>query len=99
MTRVRFSHRATHDIAEIGAYIAKDNESISKDFISRIREKCRSFSATPLIGRKCEEFGAGVRVFPFGNYLIFYRLLKTEIVITRVIHGARNLLEALGQES
>jgi plasmid stabilization system protein ParE len=70
VTKVRFSRLATHDIAEIGAYIAKDNANASKDFISRIREKCRSFSAAPLIGRKCEEFGEGVRIFPFGNYLI-----------------------------
>ena len=33
----------------------------------------------------------GVRSFPVGNYLIFYRETGQGIEIIRVLHGARNL--------
>jgi plasmid stabilization system protein ParE len=37
------------------------------------------------------ELAAGLRSFPVGAYLIFYRQIEGGIQITRVLHGARDI--------
>jgi toxin ParE1/3/4 len=91
MPIVRFTGPAIHDLSEIGAHIAKDNERISRDFVARLREKCYAISATPYIGRQRDDFGADIRSFPFGNYIIFYRPISSGIAVIHVLHGARDL--------
>lgn len=98
MPCVRFTKPAMRDLSEIGARIAEDNERISRDFIARIREKCYNIASTPLIGRQREDFGADIRSFPFGNYLIFYRPINSGIAVVHVFHGARDLRAAFQPE-
>jgi toxin ParE1/3/4 len=45
----------------------------------------------PVIGRTREELSHGLRSFPFGRYVIFYRLNEYGVEIVRVLHGARNI--------
>ncbi|MBF0373309.1 MAG: type II toxin-antitoxin system RelE/ParE family toxin [Alphaproteobacteria bacterium] len=98
MPRVHYSGPAVRDIAGIGARIAADNERISRDFVLRIKEKCKTIAQAPLMGRQRDEIDAEVRSFPFGSYLIFYRPTETGITVARVLHGARNLPEAFLSE-
>ncbi|MBF0168840.1 MAG: type II toxin-antitoxin system RelE/ParE family toxin [Alphaproteobacteria bacterium] len=99
MRSFKYARRARNDVDGIIEYISKDNPLAANDFANRLVGKFYELAQSPLIGREREGFGAGVRVFPFGNYVIFYRLLKTEIVIVRVLHGARNLPTAFNSES
>lgn len=98
MPRVRFTRPAINDLAEIGAHIARDNEHIAREFVARIKGKCYSIAETPLIGRQREDFGAGIRSFPFGNYVIFYRPMTFGIAVVHVLHGARDLEAAFRRE-
>jgi toxin ParE1/3/4 len=41
------------------------------------------------MNRRC-----GLRSHPVGNYVIYYREMKTGIEIVRVIHGARDVAKA-----
>lgn len=97
MPRTIYTRPAVHDLAEIRKRIAIDNEPISRDFIARIKEKCRLISGTPHIGRERDGYGVGVRTFPFGSYIIFYRASDTGIAVLRVMHGARDLPDAFHQ--
>jgi toxin ParE1/3/4 len=45
----------------------------------------------PKIGPDRSNIVPGVRSFPVGNYLIFYREISQGVEIIRVLHGARNL--------
>ena len=94
MARVRFTKPAIRDFAEIGSYIAKDNEIAARDFVSRIKEKCYGISDAPYIGRLRDDYGHDVRSFPFSNYVIFYKPISSGIAVLRVIHGARDLTVA-----
>ncbi|MEO5338311.1 MAG: type II toxin-antitoxin system RelE/ParE family toxin [Magnetospirillum sp. WYHS-4] len=96
--RPRYTSGALHDLAEIGGYIAKDNKREAERFINRIKDKCREIAASSEMGRLREAFGSGVRTFPVGNYLIFYKPTRSGVIVLRIIHGARNLLEAFGPE-
>jgi toxin ParE1/3/4 len=89
--RLRFAPLAERDLEEIGRYIARDNPREAGQFLTRIKDKCQDIAATPLIGRERDDMGRNVRSFPLGRYLIFYRVMGDDVVVVRVLHGARNL--------
>jgi len=47
-------------------------------------------SGFPLSGAPREQFAAGLRVMFEGNYAVYYTVSEKEIVIVRVLHGARD---------
>ena len=47
----------------------------------------------PLAGRRQDELSQGLRSFPVGKYVIFYKAIDVSIRIVRVLHGARNIPE------
>ena len=98
MPKVIYTKPATLDLREIRNYIKKDNEPAARNLINAIREKCVTYSLRPYIGQESEEYGAGVRRFPHGNYVVFYRPIDDGIAIVHVFHGARNLPDAFRSE-
>jgi toxin ParE1/3/4 len=44
----------------------------------------------PLSGPARDQLAKGLRVGFSGNYAVYYRPIETELVIVRVLHGARD---------
>jgi toxin ParE1/3/4 len=49
-------------------------------------------AANPHGGPRREDLAPGLRFYPVGNYLIFYRPGDDGIILVRVLHGARDYL-------
>lgn len=45
----------------------------------------------PGAGRDRNDIVAGIRSFPVGRYLLFYRMLADGVELVRVLHGARDI--------
>ena len=45
----------------------------------------------PRAGRRRDELMPGLRSFPFGAYVVFYRELHGGIRVIRILHGARDI--------
>jgi toxin ParE1/3/4 len=90
--QVVFSIQAEADLEEIGDYIAADNPSRAAAFVREIREHCAKIAASPLGYVARPDLGDGIRTCTHGRYLILFRPRGNEIVIVRVLHGARDLL-------
>lgn len=86
-----FSPLAEFDLEEIGDYIARDNPKRALSFIREIRERCSQIVANPQAAPLRPELGAGLRMVPFGRYLIFYTVGAEAVRIERILHGARRL--------
>jgi toxin ParE1/3/4 len=50
------------------------------------------------MGRAREELAADLRSFPFGRYVIFYMPVQDGIDVVRVLHSARDVDAAFGEE-
>lgn len=88
---LRFTEAAETQLEEIGDYIAQDNPERAITFIQDMRERCRSLSAFPSRFPLVERFEQnGIRKFAHGNYLIFFRIEGTTVVIVHVLHAARD---------
>src|SRR5262245_39134918 len=91
MNRHFLTKLATKDIKDIYQYINEQDADAALDFITRIQLMCDKLAQMPQMGRARDELKKGLRSFPVGNYLIFYRIVGTDIQVVRVLHGARNI--------
>jgi toxin ParE1/3/4 len=85
------------DLESIGRSIALDSPDVSEKVVTEIRAAMRRLSEYPRIGRARSDIGdADLRVWVVFSYIIVYRASTRPLEIVRIIHGARDLAEALG---
>jgi toxin ParE1/3/4 len=89
--RCGFTIIAKLDLEDIGDYIARDNPQRAITFVDEIRQRCFAIVQAPRAAPLRESLGKGVRVVPYGQYLIFYTVQPDEVRIERVLHGARDI--------
>ena len=91
MPYANLSEEAENDLAEIWAFIAFDNSRTADQTIIKIRSSCQLLAEYPGFGPARPELARGLRSFPVGNYIIFYRQAAHGIDVARVIQGKRNM--------
>ncbi len=99
MSHYTFTPLAVSDLDNIYEYIAADDLAILGRLLNRFTELFRKLAAMPGIGRNRPELGEGIRSFPSGNYVIFYRTVEGGIEIMRVLHGARDIEKIFAQDT
>ena len=87
--KVRYTERAAEDLHDIFAYIEKDNPFAASRVIDRIESVAAELGDIPGMGSPTDK--QGIQRFPVGgtSYLIFYEILKGEVAIVHIRHGAR----------
>jgi toxin ParE1/3/4 len=91
MSRYRLTEQARQDFDEIWLHIAEDNPTAADHFLDTLYEKFMLVAGQPLLGRLRPELAPGLRSFPVGNYVIFYRPTQDGIEVARVLHGVRDI--------
>ncbi len=101
MKRCRLAGPAKADLDEIWLYIAQEGGVEAADrVIGTIVIRFPILAGMPDAGRACDEIGSGIRAFPVGKYLIYYRpAQRGGILISRVIHGMRDQRKAWDSET
>lgn len=87
----RLSPQAELELEAIGDHIAEDSPGNARRFIERLTLKFVALGHNPMIGRARPQLRADLRSFPYGAYLILYRVIDDGVEIVRVVHAARNL--------
>jgi toxin ParE1/3/4 len=95
MKRIRVSRHAARDLDSIWQYVAADADSfdVADQVIDSIVDHFALLARQPQAGRTREDIDSGVRSFPSGNYLIYYRESRSHLVISRILHSKRDHLE------
>lgn len=81
------------DLYDAYAWIAPDSERAAERLLDRVDATIERLRLHPMIGAPRENLARGlrsIRVRPF-HHLIFYRVTENEIVLIRLLHGARAL--------
>ncbi|OFV88814.1 MAG: hypothetical protein A3J75_06715 [Acidobacteria bacterium RBG_16_68_9] len=89
--RVRFLPEARADLHQIWDYIAEDDVEAATRLVDLVEERCTLLVRSPDIGRVRDELAPGLRSFPVGKYVIFYRRAKGGIEIVRVLSAWRDI--------
>ncbi len=82
--------QAIQDFNEIIDYIAKDNPAAAIEQGDEIESQVAGLTANRLMGRNGRVKGTRELVAVRTPYIIAYRLKKNDILILRVLHGARS---------
>ena len=85
-----FSRLAESDLVEIADYISRESPERAVSLIARLRARCDRLTAFPKSAPLRPEVAEGIRMVPVGRYLIFYDEQGTDVVVQRIIHGARD---------
>ena len=91
MPEVRLRPQARQDVLELWVYIAKENEPAADRLLGRIDSALTLLSENPAAGRQRPELVIGLRSFPVGEYILFYRPTEDGIDLVRVLHGYRDI--------
>ncbi len=97
------SHRrsplAVSDLDDIWYYVASQSGSmeVADRLIGTIADRFLLLASYPHLGRpRDEDLRPGLRSFPVGEYVIFYRIDGEDVVILRVLRGSRNIAALFG---
>jgi len=85
------SQAARLDLYDIWQFIAEDNEAAADRLIDRIDAVFRMLADNPQGGRARPELKIGIRSFPVGAYIVFYRILADTLVELRVLNSYRDI--------
>lgn len=96
MKNLIVSPPARADLREIWDYIAGDNLNAADALSETFYEKFELLRATPEAGRERKDLKIGLRSFPIGRYVIFYRVSEDAVEIVRVMHSARDVNSVFG---
>jgi toxin ParE1/3/4 len=88
--RYRVSEDAERDLEEIFLYWASQTSlEIADRVIDKITERFWLLGEHLDAGRAADDIAKGVRCFPAGKYLIYYRKTRRGTDILHIFHGAR----------
>ena len=96
--RVRLSPESKADLKAIARWIFSDNPERARTCSAELRSACSNLAFYP--ARYPIVFtldGHAIRKRVYGDYLILYRVLRTEIEIIGIVHGARDWVPLLGR--
>jgi toxin ParE1/3/4 len=99
MKPYRLAPKASADLDQIAAFIARDNPLRAATFVEELLSVCRRIPTHPENYPRRSTLGAGLRVAIHKSYLVFFRILPEEIRIERVLHSARNAARLFRDES
>ena len=99
---IRRTTGARKDIIELLHYFDEQDPNLADRFLWYLQETYDMIAHMPELGELCA-FGHPAmqnvrvrRIMKFSKYLIFYRIEADNIVILRVLHGARDYANLFG---
>lgn len=89
--RIVRSELAKLDLLDIWQFIAEDNGEAADRLLDRVEAVLRTLAEHPEAGRGRPELGKGIRSFPVGAYVLFYRIEPGAVALIRVRNSYRDL--------
>lgn len=96
--KLRVSFRADQDIDGIWDFIARDNAEAANRVEEEIQEAMRSLLEFPGLGHLRSDLNRPHRFRLVRSYFIVYRIEDETLIVSRVIHAARNISDDMLDE-
>ena len=89
---------AEADLTEILDYLNERSPPAARRFATALTERCRLLGTSPKMGRARDEIAPGVRSVVVEKYIVLYRPTPEAVLILRIMHGSRDLSNAIDDE-
>jgi toxin ParE1/3/4 len=91
VTRYRIPENAELDLDDIFLYwVRRAGPQAAERLIDSIAGRFWLLAEHPVAGRPSDEIAAGVKCFPAGKYLIYYRRTRRGTEILHILHSDRD---------
>jgi toxin ParE1/3/4 len=96
MASFRIAQEASRDLDEIWAFISADNRVAGDSILEKFKGQFEMLAANPRIGHvRRNVTRKPVLFWPMGRYEIIYQPKARPIIIVAVLHGSRDISQAL----
>lgn len=104
MIKIKYTKDAVDDLDSIFDYIVEDNRVAAVNMLQRIESAILKLADNPRLGTVLQTndlslVEPGYRRIIVKPYVIFYRIGKDEIFISRVLHGKQDWMNLLFENS
>jgi toxin ParE1/3/4 len=97
--KYRISRRADRDVAAICNCVAEDNPMAAEQLDDRLHQEIQFLAQFPGIGHTRADVQDKRYLFrAVGNYVIAYRVEGRELIVVRVLHGARDFRKLFNRD-
>ena len=90
MNRYRLTASARRAILQIWLNLAAESERSADAYVDRIVCHFRVLADYPSSGKRREELGAGYRSVAIDDYIVLYRLVRSQVFVMQVVHKDRD---------
>jgi toxin ParE1/3/4 len=91
VSRFALTSSALHDLAAIDDYVRAESPAAADRLLASLQATFALLATNPAMGRRRDELRPGLRSFPVGTYVAFYRIVGDVVEIVRVLHGRRDI--------
>jgi toxin ParE1/3/4 len=96
--QIQFAEIAKQDLRDIWRGLAEySGLAFADSTLANIESKFRLLAQFPNSGRSRDELLVGLRSYPVGDLVIFYRILEPTVKVVRVLHGRRDIDVIFGE--
>jgi toxin ParE1/3/4 len=85
---IRWVRLALEDLEEIARFVSQDNPDAAGELVRRIWNTAQILAEHPHSGRAGRVLGTRELVIGGTQYILPYRVIRDEVQILRVLHGA-----------
>lgn len=87
MLLLRLSRRAVTDLVDIADFTRDTwGETQALSYLADMQEAPTALTASPGLGRQCDNIRAGLRRLERNRHVIFYQLTDQAVVVSRILH-------------
>lgn len=83
--------QAEADLIDIWLYVAEDLPANADRLLDRLNDTVQSLAETPGMGVDRSSLSKGLKSFPVGNYIRYYRVKSSELELVRVLSASRDM--------
>lgn len=88
----RLAPEAETDLDAMWLHIASNSSVETADrFVDSLTDRFFLLATHPFAGRRRDDLLPDIRLFPVGDYVVLYLVEGPDVLITRVVHGGRDL--------
>ncbi len=89
--RLILTDTARSDLKGIYEYIARENQTAATSFIRDLSEKLEHLAKAGVTGSSRDWVCVGLRAFPYKGRCFYFRIIKDQMVVIRVLHGKQDV--------
>ncbi len=82
---------AEEDLIDIWLYIEEDQPVNADRFLDKLNDAAMLLAESPEMGVDRPSLGKGLKSFPVGNYILYYRVKHNELELVRVLSATRDI--------